>query len=174
LQSAMAQFWHALNAVDAAIIAVLLLSLALGYATGFVWQALRLGCILAAFWVATVFHEQAARAIGSAANSPIGEMACFAGILLAVLIAAYVVLFLLRRPINALKPDHPDRLLGAVLSTAKGALLCGILALLLLDYGGPGTRTRELVLGSPLARASAKAVRLLWHALPFGGEPPRG
>ena len=158
--------WLSFVWVDAAIAVSLVLSAALGYRSGFVWQVIRIVSVVVAFWVAEQFHPLVASRLGTDMGESERLWIGYGGLFVGSLLVAYLASFLLRAPINALKPEGPDRVLGAVLGTVKGLLLCGIIALTVLQFADEGGDLRRSVRWSPFARIVVECVRALWFCMP--------
>jgi uncharacterized membrane protein required for colicin V production len=92
----------------------------------------------------------------------------YIGLFVGSLLVTYLATFLLRAPINALKPEGPDRVLGAMLGVIKGVLVCGIIALTVLQFADENAGLRRSVRWSPSARIVVECVRALWFVLPGG------
>jgi len=158
------ELWQSLTWVDAVVLGVLLLSMGLGFATGFVWQVLRIVAVVAAFWVAASFHELAAgqfASVPSQATLALSYTCLFFG----ALVVAYILMTLVRERVNAMKPELTDRILGSFFGLIKGFLLCGIIGLALLNYGGRDSVVTTAVAGSGGARFAVQCVGSLWRAV---------
>jgi uncharacterized membrane protein required for colicin V production len=83
-----------------------------------------------------------------------------------MLLACYLLAFLFRKLINMLRPETPDRVLGAVLGLIKGAVLLAIAAFLVLGYARQGSFVRSHVARSNGARWMAKSVTMIGQFLP--------
>jgi len=162
-----ASFFASLNWVDALVIVVALAGAASGFLSGFVWQLLRIACLLAAFVVATRFHRSLAEAWDAGLSMPARMLVSYFVLLLAVLAAGYGALFLARLPLKAAGFRGSDRALGAALGLVKGLLLCGILCLVVLTYGGKDSAVRRSILSAPLGRHCARGARILLDAMPW-------
>ena len=147
---------------DVVVVEVLLVCAVVGYWTGFIWQVIRIVSVVAAFWIAAHFHTAVAGWLGGWMNESTRMTISYVGVFLVALLATYVLMFFIRRPINALKPGKPDRALGAVLGTAKGLLLCGIIALGVLRFADEAGGPYRVVDGSTSARVLARCVGVLW------------
>jgi len=164
---AAASLWESLSWVDTVVLVAVLASATAGFLSGFLWQVLRTAALLAAFVVATHFHGPLASYVGGEGPEPAVLIVSYLGLLVGVLFAAYVALFLLRGPINALKVQLFDRLLGVVVGAAKGLLICGILSLVVLTYAPTGTPLAQSVRSSSVAYSCARGARFLWKLMPF-------
>jgi len=165
-----ATFLQSLNWVDTLVIVIVLASATAGSLSGFVWQILRIASILAAFAVATRFHRPLADYLAGELPDQTRLMVCYFALLVGVLVVTYLVLFLIRAPINSLKVEAPDRAVGAALGIAKGLLICGIIAIMVMTFTPRGTPVEESVRNSPLAQHCSLGTRWLWGLMP-GGPP---
>jgi membrane protein required for colicin V production len=148
--------------LDAAVILVALVTAVVGFWSGFVWQIIRIASVLAAFWIAAQFSAPLEARICNVLPAETCGIAAFAAILVGVLLAAYLLAHLLRGPIEAIRPEMMDHFLGFLFGLAKGLLLCGILALMIMRYTDPNSRAHEMVASAPLARGLAWCARALW------------
>ena len=155
---------------DAVVLAVVVLSAGVGFLSGFVWQILRMVSVVVAFWVAARFHGALAGHVAGDVADPARLALSFAGLFVAVVVAGYLLMLLIREPVNAMKPEPADRILGAFFGVLKGLLICGVVALTLLHYGGEHTAARKLVRGSVSATFTARCVRSLWCAVSGGAS----
>lgn len=113
-----------MNVADIVILSVLLVSVLIGLFRGLVGEVLSLARWVAAFWIAAVFgarvgqlyspwlHEPEARIVA-------GSITCF----VAVLIAAGLVMWLVRRVLSFSHLRAGDSLLGMLFGLARGLLL---------------------------------------------------
>ena len=155
-----------LTTVDLVVIALVLVSMAVGFWTGFVWQFVRIAGLVASVWVSWLYHPVVAQYLGTdmpeALRLVIGAAAVFIGALL----VCYLLAFLFRDLINTLKPEMPDRILGAVFGMFKGVMLVGFIAFVLMRFLGPENPVRERVEDSKGAIAAATCVRAFLYVLP--------
>jgi len=151
---------------DIAVVVVLLLCLAAGWWSGFVLQFIRLLGTLASVWVAVVYTPTVQRFLSHSAKLPATNLLTGLCVLGACLAVCHLTSFLLRRPINALRPEQPARFLGAFVGLLRGALLVGVIALLVLRCGNPGWRVRREAQRSVAASALARAADYTLQFLP--------
>jgi len=158
--------WLSVRWVDVAIVFTLLLTTVLGYRSGFIWQAIRIASVVAAFWVAARFHPLVAIRLARDMSESARLGVSFVGLFVGSLLVAYLTMFLVREPIDALEPETGDRVLGALIGMAKGLLLCGIAALAVLQFGDELGDVRRAVRESPSARIVVECARALWFGMP--------
>ena len=148
--------WEAVSGLDAAIILIAILSAVFGFWAGFVWQVMRIGAVLVAFWVAAKLNEPLADSLSGTMSETMSEnglkLIAFAALFLGVLLAAHIIMFVARGPINAIRPEFTDHVLGAGIGFLKGLLICGVLSFLLLRYTPKSSELRRLTYNSPLAQ----------------------
>ncbi len=163
---ALSQLSGVLTTVDLVVIVLLLGSMAIGFWTGFVWQFVRIAGLVVSLWVSWLYHPVVAEVISFGIPEPlrmvIGATAVFVG----ALMVCYLLAFLFRDLINALKPELPDRILGAVFGMLKGVMLIGFVAFLIMRFLAPGNPVRERVEDSKGAVAAATCVRTFLYVLP--------
>jgi uncharacterized membrane protein required for colicin V production len=158
--------WQQANWADATIVVFVVLSFVLGFWSGFVWQVVRAGSWVFAFWLMTTLH----RPLAAVLDQNMGEEAslfvsCLA-ILAGTLLVCYLIGFLAKATVNALHISIPDRILGAFLGGVKALFICGILALVLETYTAEDSSLHQQVSASPLAQATSKVPRQISHLLP--------
>ncbi len=156
----------ALGTIDVLIIGACLLGMVLGFWSGFVWQIVRIVSVVASLTLAWVFHGDVARLLGSRFSEPARSIGGAVLIFVVSLVAFYILSFLFRRVLNALKLEMPDRILGALFGLAKVVLLVGGLAFAVLRYAEPRSALRRQVENSPSATVTARCVGAVLELLP--------
>lgn len=156
----------AFTTLDMVIGGACLVGMALGFWTGFAWQVVRILSVAAGLVLAWVFHDDVARLLGGEVPPFLARIGAAILIFVLALILSYVLSFLLRRPLDAIKPKTPDRLLGAAFGLVKVLLVVGGLAFAVLSYGEKGSSLRQLIQDSPGARTTARCVGAVLQAVP--------
>ena len=154
-----------LGPMDSVVIIVAVVAAGIGFCSGFVWQIIRVVSILAAFLVAARYHGELADRFADIGPEQLRPVACYVILFVGGLLATYLIAFLVRKPIKALKPELSDRLVGAGLGLIKGVLLCGILALAIMRYPDGDSALRKQLDRSRLAGFSARCVQVLYRAV---------
>ncbi|MFO8007585.1 MAG: CvpA family protein [Candidatus Brocadiia bacterium] len=173
-QAAAGKLLGVFTVLDLVVLALVLISLAFGYWTGFVWQIIRLSGSLVALWLAWYYHPVVARQLAGVLSSSVRHIGSAAVVFVGTLLLFYLLFYLVRKPINAMKPERPDRVLGAVLGLVKGALIVGLAALVVLRYAEQESRLRECVESSRVASAlSTCAEGLVSLVPPAESEQPQ-
>ena len=122
--------------VDYLIIAVLLLSAALGIWRGFVKEALALVTWLAAIWLAWRFSWMAQRLFASwSAPDQVQLWAARGLVFVLVLVAGGLIAWLFSKLVKHSGLSGTDRLLGGFFGAARGVVLIGV-AVIALEYLG--------------------------------------
>jgi membrane protein required for colicin V production len=152
-----------LSPVDAAVVLVLILSAVLGFWSGFAWQVVRLVSLAACAWVALLYAPFVAYSLGAEFSEPVRLLLSHMLVFAAALAVCYLLAYLFRDPINALKPEMTDRVLGGAFGLVKGALLVAFCAFLLLEYAAPQSPVRAHL---EQATGAASMGRFLGYALP--------
>jgi membrane protein required for colicin V production len=155
-----------LTTVDLIVIALVLVSMAVGFWTGFVWQFVRIAGLVASVWVSWLYHPVVAQYLGTEMPEALRMVIGAAAVFIAALLVCYLLAFLFRDLINTLKPEMPDRILGAVFGMFKGVMLVGFIAFVVIRFLGPENPVRERVEGSKGAVAAATCVRAFLYVLP--------
>ncbi len=161
--------WQAgggLSPVDFGVILLLLVSLGIGYWTGFVWQLIRMVSLVAGIWISVVYSPVVAESLRGPLGWPLARVAAALGVFLAVLMVFYLVGFLCRKLINAIKLEKPDRIMGALFGLAKGALLIGIVAFIILRYVDADRAVHKHTARSVVATFTARCVGGVLRFLP--------
>lgn len=154
------------SGMDLIVIALALVGMGIGFYTGFAWQFVRIAGLVASLWVSWAYHPVMAQALPEGIGEPArligGTFIVFVGSLL----VCYLVAYLFRDIINALKPEMPDRLLGAAFGLLKVGLLIGVASFLAIRYLNPEHPVRTRVQSSRGAVAAATCVRAFLYVLP--------
>ena len=151
------------GAADVIILGIVLASAAIGFWSGFIWMLVLVASMVACIWVTLVYHPVVARAFGSHFTQPMRLMGSAAAVFIGAILVCYLVAFLFRDIINALKPQLADRILGAVFGVILGGLLSSFFCFLVLAYAEKGAPVRPYVERSVPARAMGTCFR---YALP--------
>ncbi|MHC4480847.1 MAG: CvpA family protein, partial [Planctomycetota bacterium] len=144
---------------------VLVASMGIGFWTGFVWQLIRIASVVACIWVASLYCPVVASILGTRLTESVRLIASFAAVFVAGLMVCYLLGYLVRDAVNALKPQMADRVLGAAFGLFNGALVVGLFAFLVLEFGAEGSAVRTHVEQS---RAASLMATGLDHSLPDG------
>lgn len=158
--------WLSFVWVDAVVVIAVGASAVLGFRSGFIWQAVRIVSVVAAYWVAARFHPELAARLGGDMSESARMGISYVGLFVGSLLVTYLVMFLARAPINAFRPEKVDRVLGALFGAVKGVLLCGIIALGVLQYADEQGGLHHSVTWSPSAQIGVQCVRALWFGMP--------
>jgi len=155
-----------LTTLDLVVIVLLLGSMAIGFWTGFVWQFVRIAGLALGLYLSWLYHPVVADVITPALPEGLRLVIGAAAIFVGALLICYLLAFLFRDLINALKPELPDRILGAVFGMFKGVMLIGFVAFLIIRFLAPGNPVRQRVEDSKGALAAATCVRAFIYVLP--------
>lgn len=117
--------------IDYVIFAIIALSAIIGLFRGFVREALSLVAWGAAIWVALTFAPLAASYLEPYLETPsLRNIAAFAGLFLATLIAGAIINYLVSLLVTKSGIGGTDRFLGLIFGVARGALVVVILVML--------------------------------------------
>ncbi len=119
-----------MNWVDYAIVGVLALSTLMSLARGFAREALSLAGWVLAFWVGLAFAPRLAAQFTAGVPPPLAIAIAFLVLLVATLLVAGLVNFLVGQLVDKTGLDTTDRLLGMAFGVARGAVLVAALVLL--------------------------------------------
>jgi len=150
---------------DVIILGVVLASAAIGFWSGFIWMLVLVAGMVGCIWVTLVYHPVVAGAFGSHFTQSMRLMGSAAVVFIGGILVCYLVAYLFRDIINALKPQVADRILGAVFGVILGGLLSSFFCFLVLTYADKGAPVRPYVEQSVPARAMGTCFR---YALPDG------
>ena len=148
---------------DIAVLVLMAITAVIGFWTGFIWQVIRIISVIASIWIALVYSPVVAGFMGSRLPASMRDLISTAAVFLAAMLVLYLVGYLFRDVVNALKPQVTDRILGAAFGLFLGALVAAFFAFSILEYG-----EQE---GPLVARVEDSAIagtmgRFLGHALP--------
>ncbi len=152
--------------VDYVVIGMILVSMALGFWTGFVWQFVRIAGLVASVWISWLYYPTVAQFLPASIPLSLRHVLGAAAVFVAVLMLCYLVAFLFHDVIDALKPEMPDRLLGAMFGLIKGVMLVGFIAFMMMRFLPTGNDIRRRVADSRGAVAAASCARAVLSVLP--------
>lgn len=152
-----------LAAADVVALVVLLATSAVGFWRGFIWQIVRLVSVVACMWVALVYHPVVARYVTSRFGESTRVIASVLGVFAATMLVCFLLTYLFRDVINALKPQFTDRILGAAFGALLGGVLVAFVSFVAIEYGSDDTVLTARVQESVGARAMGTCLR---YALP--------
>jgi len=154
------------GAVDGAVAGLLLLAAVLGFVSGFVWQVLRLTGVIVSIWVTYAYYPIVAESLAPHFSEGTRLALSAVGVFVACLLVCYLLAFLFRDVVNAIRPQMFDRVLGAGFGMFKGLLLVGLGALIILQHAAPQSSLRQSVTQSRSARLTAQCVVAFIYMLP--------
>lgn len=155
-----------MSVMDIVVVLALIAGAALGVWTGFVWQVIRLFSVVASLWVAWMYHPVLADALSADLSEPVRQIGSAITVFVGMLLLCYLISYLFRDLVNALKPQLPDRVLGGVFGLVKTALLVGVVAFLVLRYAGGDSEMRRQVESSRSAGVMAVGAKTFLYFLP--------
>jgi uncharacterized membrane protein required for colicin V production len=129
--------------LDSTLLALLALGASFGFMSGLLWQVARVASLALGLWATIVLHPQATEVVHELlldADPMLTEMAAYAGVFLIVYFLFVLVTRFLDRLLQASGFAWFDRLLGAVMGTAKTAAVLGAGCLLIGRMNNPTTR----------------------------------
>jgi uncharacterized membrane protein required for colicin V production len=148
---------------DIAVLVLMAITAVIGFWTGFIWQVIRLVSVIASVWIALVYCPVVAGFMGSRLPAAMRDLVSAAAVFLAAMLVLYLVGYLFRDVVNALKPQVTDRILGAVFGTLLGAIIAAFFAFAVLEYAEEDGSLAVKVQRSAIAGSMG---RFLGHALP--------
>ncbi|MHC5035234.1 MAG: CvpA family protein [Planctomycetota bacterium] len=154
-----------LSAADLALILLLLAGVVIGFWSGFVWQLVCILALVVTTWFTLAYHPVVAGLFGTKLSEPVRLMISAAAVFVGGLLVCYLLGFLIRDMVNAMKPRMADRVLGAAFGLFNAALLIGALAFVVLQYADKDGGVYSLVESSKGASLMAACLE---QALPRG------
>jgi uncharacterized membrane protein required for colicin V production len=152
-----------MNWLDSIFIGFLCMAVAFGFLSGVLWQVYSLICLVAAYFSSTFLHHHLVGPL-SARCSP--ETAILLSHII-TFVATFVLIcslgLLMRRALD-LYPGFWGGLFGAFLALFQGMLLCGVVAVGLMEYSSNGLR--QEVESSAVVSAFAKGTRVFYALIP--------
>ncbi len=152
-----------MNWLDITFIGFLCLIAALGYFSGLLWQVYSLMCLIAAYFSSTFSYSFLVGPLSSKFGPGnallLGHIITFVGTF-AIL---YSLGLLMRRVLN-LYPGFLGGIFGALLALFQGLLLCGVIAVGLMEYS-TGTLRREAE-SSAIVSTFAKGAKVFYVFIP--------
>jgi uncharacterized membrane protein required for colicin V production len=152
--------------LDIAVALVLVAGIAIGFWTGLIWQLVCLASVIGCLWASVAYHPVVAEFFGARTTDSTGNITTGIGTFICLLLVCYLVSFLFRGLINAIRPQLPDRALGAVFGLVVAALIVGVLSYFILRYTDEDNSVRGYVGQSKGAAAMAAVVRAFVYVLP--------
>jgi membrane protein required for colicin V production len=132
-----------MNGLDWGIVAILVISVLLAAAQGFLHEVIALAGAVAGYLIAAWEYWRVARWLGSYVNSePVAQIVAFLAIFFAVIIAAGIIGRIAHWLARAAGLGWFDRLLGAVFGLVRGAVMVAVLVLALTAFA-PGSQLLE-------------------------------
>lgn len=122
-----------MNWLDIILILVLAFFAFLGWRRGIIRTALILAGLILGVFIAGCFYVPLGDRL-PISNITTARIVAFLIIFIAVLAVAFVVAFLLRKTIAAVKLGCADKVLGALFGFVVGAVICGVLLALLAHF----------------------------------------
>lgn len=152
-----------MNWLDSIFIGFLCLTAALGFLSGVLWQVYSLVCLVASYFSSTFFHSFLISPLSARFNP--GTTLLLSHIITFVVTFAllYSLGLLIRRVLN-LYPGFWGGLFGAFLGLFQGMLLCGVIAVGLMEYSS--NSLRQEVESSAVVSAFAKGTRVFYTLIP--------
>jgi uncharacterized membrane protein required for colicin V production len=151
--------------VDIAVLILVAVTAVIGFWTGFVWQVIRIVSLIASIWVALVYGPVVASFLGTRVPPSVRGLVSVVAVFLAAMVVLFLVGYLFRDVVNALKPQLTDRILGAGFGALLGALVAAFFAFAILEYAEEGSPMAVKVEESTV---TCLIGRFLRHALPDG------
>ena len=149
--------------LDIAVLVLMAITAVIGFWTGFVWQVIRIVSVMASIWIALVYSPVVTGFLGDRIPASLRDLVSAGLVFAAAMAVLFLVGYLFRDIVNALKPQLTDRVLGAGFGVLLGALIAAFFAFCVLELGGEGNTLTARVEETTITRVMGT---LLGHALP--------
>jgi membrane protein required for colicin V production len=148
-----------MSVIDALVLGILAIGLALGCVRGFVSQFTGVAGLFGGLYAATSYHESLRRAALDPyfATRHNGEIA-FAVILVAAILAAAFLGWISRKTFDKLDLGAYDRLIGGAFGAAKAGLICAGILLTVVYFAPDGGQLERSI-------GSSRSAPMLWGAM---------
>ncbi len=119
--------------LDIAFIAVLCAAAGLGFWSGFMWQLYGLFCLVLSYFAALLLHGIVSGPFEQGLGPDTARSVGYAVVFSVVFITSYSLGLLIRKLLR-LRPGRIGRVLGLFLGLLQASLICGVVAVGLVDY----------------------------------------
>lgn len=126
---------------DIIMLAVLTISIIIGAVKGMSWQIAMVASIVISFFVAREFHPALAEAL-SGVNDPWNKFIAMASLYLLTSLGIWMLFAFCAKQIDKHEMKTFDRQTGALLGIVNGVLLCTILTMCAIAFGGENMHNR--------------------------------
>ena len=126
---------------DIIMLAVLTISVIIGAVKGMSWQIAMVASIVISFFVAREFHPALAEAL-SGVDEPWNKFIAMASLYLLTSLGIWMLFAFCAKQIDKHEMKTFDRQTGALLGIVNGALLCTILTMCAIAFGGEDMHNR--------------------------------
>jgi membrane protein required for colicin V production len=126
---------------DVIMLAVLTISVIIGAVKGMSWQIAMVASIVISFFVAREFHPALAEAL-SGVNDPWNKFIAMASLYLLTSLGIWMLFAFCAKQIDKYEMKTFDRQTGALLGIVNGVLLCTILTMCAIAFGGENMHNR--------------------------------
>lgn len=149
--------------LDIIFIVFLCAAAGLGFMSGFMWQLYGLFCLVLSYFAALLLHGIVSRpfeeGLGPGTARTVGYVSVFG----AVFVISYSLGVLIRKLLR-LRPGAAGRILGALLGLFQATLICGVVAVGLVDYSSGSLQ--QMAKSSAIVTVFANGTRFLTVLIP--------
>jgi uncharacterized membrane protein required for colicin V production len=126
---------------DIIMLAVLAISVIIGAVKGMSWQIAMVASIVISFFVAREFHPELSEAL-SGVDEPWNKFIAMASLYLLTSLGIWMLFAFCAKQIDKYEMKTFDRQTGALLGIVNGVLLCAILTMCAIAFGGEDMHNR--------------------------------
>ncbi|MHC4197875.1 MAG: CvpA family protein [Planctomycetota bacterium] len=149
--------------LDIVFITVLCGAAALGFMSGLMWQLYGIFCLVLSYFVALLLHGVVAGPFAGGHGEPTANTVAYSLVFGVVFILSYGLGLLIKRFFH-LRPGKTGRILGLFLGLFQAALVCGLVAVALVDYSSGNVK--QLAESSKIVTVFARGARFMSVLIP--------
>ncbi|MFQ5862982.1 MAG: CvpA family protein [Candidatus Brocadiales bacterium] len=149
--------------LDIAFIGTLCAAAVLGFWSGLMWQLYGLFCLVISYFTAVLLHGLVSRPFEEGLGPGTARIVGHAIVFGAVFITSYSLGLLIKRLLG-LSPGIIGRILGSVLGLLQAAVICGVVAVGLVDYSSGNLK--QMAESSRVVMAFARGAHFLTVIIP--------
>jgi uncharacterized membrane protein required for colicin V production len=151
--------------LDIVFIAVLCGAAALGFWSGLLWQLYGIFCLVLSYFVALLLYGVVAGPFAGGHGEASANTVAYSLVFAVVFILSYGLGLLIKRLLH-LRPGTKGRILGLFLGLFEAALVCGLIAVALVDYSSGDVK--QLAESSKIVTTFARGARFMSVLIPQG------
>ncbi len=151
--------------LDIVFVVVLCGAAALGFMSGLLWQLYGLFCLILSYFAALLLYGVVAGPFVGGAGEGTANTVGYSLVFIVVFILSYGLGLLIKRFLR-LRPGTKGRILGSFLGLFQAALVCGLIAVALVDYSSGSVK--QVAESSKIVTTFARGARFMSVLIPQG------